>query len=537
MIDLKRQAITVLEELRCEAELGATPRSQQVESFARACLDTACEGLEKLSVDRLAQSANLTDPFEHHSSASASSSQQVLAGIVSTQDSSLDTARRCPIQQRPRDCWESPRLNCPDYVWAEEVVVQCHRILRNLMKHPLAGDVVENTLLHVSANDAHNRCRLKANTERQTSVLIELVQYDVPSRLLQFRTAIEADSVVLKRLYLVKCEYRAPFRAFLEGHQSVLRAPSIELVHEFIGLSKAKNMKRRAVAKEQLTAELENPDLIEALALEQRCEEYEIEMAKQLFAFSELARFLELKRGRLKTIPGVVEEEELQDYQGLLRRLKNVLCRKAGLDTSTGIRPMLLDIQGVARDDEINVDLPPTINSNAMKKRLGALVVQLNVLSKLCAMRNVFHSEQRRAEVDLPASILRGCTSFDDKLFKCHFQDWYSMVRRQHEITGDTNFHQIADELRRKEMEMSLAMAPSESLEVVRQRVEMIAKDREKRFEVLKETIEELCLRELSLYVTLSPPESNKPLSLNSTSVLGVFGLPLRLAGEALPIG
>lgn len=40
-----------------------------------------------------------------------------------------------------------------------------------------------------------------------------VLKKDLPTRLFQFRAAMEAESVVTKRLYLIKCEYRAPFRA------------------------------------------------------------------------------------------------------------------------------------------------------------------------------------------------------------------------------------------------------------------------------------------------------------------------------------
>ncbi|GKY97546.1 hypothetical protein MPSEU_000712800 [Mayamaea pseudoterrestris] len=540
-LDVKRQAIQVLQELRYsgDSDLAMSARSQQLESFARACLDAACDAIEKLSTDKLAQSANLTDPFEHNSasfSTTSMSGQQINATAASLQDSSLDTARRRPIQQRPRDCWESPRLHLPDFVWAEDHVLNnSHRLLRNLLKHPFCVELTDGNL-SLSVDDL-SRVHLAASIERQASVLVQLVQYDVPSRLLQFRTAIEADSVVLKRLYLVKCEYRAPFRAFLEGHQSVLRAPSVDLVQEYIGLSRSKTMKRRAAAKEQLTEELGNPDLVEALSLEQRCEEFEIDMAKQLFGFCELARFLEHKRARLKAIPGIINEDELQDYHELLRRLKGLLCRKASVETTTGIRPLLLDLQGVPRDEEAGIRLDKLDADNEVHYRIDALVNDLSVLGRLCETRHAFRTEQRRTELDLPSSVYKSCTEFDDELFKCRFQDWYSMVQRQHEIIGATDFHLLAEQLRIAEMQMSLSMAPADSLEVVRQRVEMISADREKRFEILKELVEDICLREMALFVSVVAPEKKKPLALNSTSAIGVFGLPLKLAGESLPIG
>jgi hypothetical protein len=158
------------------------------------------------------------------------------------------------------------------------------------------------------------------------------------------------------------------------------------------------------------------------------------------------------------------------------------------------------------------------------------------VLSKLVVTKNAFHTD-RRTDVDIPSSIVRGCTSFDNELFQCYFQDWYTLVKRQKELTSKTDFSQLAEKLRRAEMQMSLAVAPVESLEVVRQRVESIASDRAKRFEILNEMIHEVCLREMNLHVKVISPERTKPLLLRPTSALGIFGVPLQIRGESLPIG
>jgi len=381
-----------------------------------------------------------------------------------------------------------------------------------------------------------------------------LVETDIPTRVWQFRAAMEADSVVTKRLYLVKCEYRAPFRAFLEAHQSVLRAPTLAVVDEY-NLPK-KNTRKRDTAKDELQALLETPDFVEALALEKRCEEYEVDMSKALFPFCELARFLEQKRARLKLVPDILTDETtLGDLTETLRRLKGLLCRKAGADTSAGIRPLLLDLQGVPRDEEIplsagtppitadNGQLPPPVLDD-MLARVDKLISELRILGQLCAVqRNAFLVQDRSySKLDLPTSIVRGCNTenFDEELFKCQFEDWYNMVRRQHELTERTNFDDLAEKLRQAEMQMSLAVAAPAQLQVVRERVEMITGDRTKRFEVCKEMIEEVCVREMNLFVDVKAPNQTQPLALQSTTAtsgLGEFGLPLLMAGETLPIG
>lgn len=533
-LDLKKQAILVLRELRYEKDVGT--RRALVEGFARACLESSCDAIERLTTDRLAMSGNLDEPFEHVSSSSGS--HPVFSGIGSQsmqsalQESARDTARRQPLPQRPRDCWESPRLHCPDHVWADDAAQTHQRLLRALYKHPYCGDTVETSL--VGQSDA-SRQRLAPKTERQAALLLQLLQTDIPARLVQFRTAMEADSVVSKRLYLVKCEYRAPFRAFLEGHQAVQRAPSLGLVNEYLGLSAAKVDQRVTKAKQRLQKLLETPDLVEALALEQKCEEFEMEMAKALFPFCELARVLDHRRARLKVVPGILSEEALLDLQETVRRLKGLLCRKTSSDMSSGIRPLLLDLQGLPRDEE-----QPRAHSNIGKdanvaeEHLDRFVEQLQTLGTLCETRGAFRLE-KKTELELPSSIVRGWADFE--LFRCQFLDWHDMAQRQQELTRRTDFEELAEKIRRAEMEMSIAVASDQSLEKVRQRLEIIATDREKRLQVLQEMVEEVCLREINLHVRVIAPDRQKLLALQPTSALGIFGLPLQMARESLPIG
>lgn len=592
-LELKQQAVQVIQLVKAERQeqqqqlqeddqtIGTTVtsrRGDKIEGFARACLEAASDLIERLSTEKLAQTANLSDPFLSTSSSglSGSGSQPIVtssvgsAGVGEYQSSSAlegsseDTGRRIPIRQRPRDCWESPRLHCPDYCWADDVAQCCQRLLRHLYRHSFVTDVVaaattdsvvNNSVIQMATTAAGTSSStslgrhqsLSSKVDRAANVLILLIQTDIPTRLVQFRTAMEADSVVSKRLYLVKCEYRAPFRAFLEAHQSVLRAPSLTLLDDYMAAprSNKSSSKQKESAKDQLQSLVENPKLIEALALEQKCEEYEQSMALALLPFCELARFLEHKRARLKIVHSVLEDDGLLfDLQETLRRLKGLLCRKTGPDTSGGIRPLLLDLQGVPRDEDIvgsktmaGASRALIDDEDAVTRHLEGFIEELKILGRLCETRNAFNLETRKGDVDLPSSILRGCTQFDAELFGCQFEDWYAMAKRQHELTTETNFEDLAEKLRRAEMQMSLAVAPHASLQVVRERVETITSDRSKRFEVLKEMIEEVCLREMNLHVCLNSPDSSQPLSLQPTSAKGVFGVPLLVAGETLPIG
>jgi hypothetical protein len=295
-LDLKSQARCLLKEFDINMPL------------ARYALESSCDAIEKIATDRFATSANLSDTFE--SNAHSSSSSSTLSGFMSIEDSHHDTGRRIPKSQRCRDCWETSRLICPDYVWADDVFLTGQRLLRNLIKF-----IITNTssLQNLSSLD----------TEYQTNILISLIRKDLPMRLHQFRAATEANSVVLKRLYLVKTEYRAPFRAYVEAHQTVQRAPPLPMVSQYLEISS--NRREDPESKvhhkddDDLKHLLETPDLIEALHIEKIVETLERKMAKSIFAYTEMARLLENKKSRLTVVDGYVTPEEIQPMNDLLR--------------------------------------------------------------------------------------------------------------------------------------------------------------------------------------------------------------------------
>lgn len=287
-LDLKRQAQIVLQD------------HDTTLVFARHCLEAACDATEKISTDRFATSANLSDAYEP----SASFSSATLSGQVAIEDSLADTGRRAPKTQRAKDCWETARLICPDHVWADDVFLTGQRLIRHLNKQ-LPGNM--------------DSLRLSFEAERQVTLLINLIQQDLPMRLHQFRTAAESNAVVLKRLYLVKNEYRAPFRAFLEAHQTVQRAPSLDMVNDYLEKPSNESQESKVQHDSSLQQLLETPELVEALQIEKLMERLEQKMAKGIFGFTELARIIDNKKARLTAVPGVVEEKDLQPLQDLLR--------------------------------------------------------------------------------------------------------------------------------------------------------------------------------------------------------------------------
>jgi hypothetical protein len=283
-------------------------------------------------------------------------------------------------------------------------------------------------------------------TAHAASVLLQVLCHDIPVRLIQFRSSIEADSEVLQRMYLVKNECRAPFRAFLEGHMSLQRAPDLDIVIEYRRTASANTKaaeQLRAAAKKKLQKLLETPVLVEVLTLEQQIEEFEIEIAKQIYPYCELYRYLESKRARLRPVPALFDDAELGGVRQTLYRLKNILCRNSsttgggtgnvqntssscGSGTSSGIRPLLLDLQGIPRDDDVDFGMPTRIaakppgatksESLLVESRLDQLLKHMEIIKNLCQTRNAFRMEKKTNSnnagdyVDnIPATIVRGC--------------------------------------------------------------------------------------------------------------------------------
>ena len=619
-LDVQNQSRSVLQLLKKHTSSKNIQESNsyrtQLELFARLCHEGSCDMIERISTDRFSQTANLSDPFEgsggtpshnasgighdgrgHDGGNNQKSSSQHDFMLSALNESSWDTGRRrLPIQQRPRDCWESARLYCPDYVWGDEVVCLCQQITRNLGKHPfcslafaerhVSSDGVssgDSSMQQIVGSRMTSFSHLTNTLEREeATLLLQLVLVDVTCRVSQFKAALEAESVVSKRLYLVKSEYRAPLRAFWEAHTSVQRAPSIDLVQESLqkissgGGASSKDRRNKSAqdtsstgpsAKTRLQKLLDSPELVELFALERKIEQYELDMALSLFPFCELARFLDQR----KAVPRNGDANVLDT----LSRLKNVLVtsttgRHKSTDhpSSSGIRPLLLDFQGIPRDDEEEekmVEPGSALNSlrdpttlERIDTRLDDFVGQIKFLSKLCSQKQskkAFFSE-KKADIEPPSAA--ACRKFDGKLFKCRFKDWYNLAARQHELTTElvmveseggylkeeSKMEVLAEEIRRAEMAVSLSMVSTESaLRKVRDRVQMITSDRTKRFDILKEILEDLCLREMNWHVKLNTPPVEQVLELRPTNhqripaMAGLFGPPLLQANHVLPLG
>jgi len=264
---------------------------ETLQDFAKQCYLAANEAISKLTTDRLSESANssLVDSLnggldggesgvgvsnnDGTFPSSSTSTQQSPSPMGSTSpagtslssssgQSSFVTSTdagigRCYNSQPRRDTWESPRLYCPDFHWADEAIGGCLRLLKTLSKHRFVSLVNTHGLeRYTNINVRSNKdipeemgCVLTPPTEAENYphvfpsleavhslqyLISELLPNTIPNALNQFRAAVESNAVVSKRLYLVKCEYRAPMRALWESYMNLNAAPKIELVERYL---------------------------------------------------------------------------------------------------------------------------------------------------------------------------------------------------------------------------------------------------------------------------------------------------------------
>mmetsp|Transcript_2933 Transcript_2933/g.4208 ORF Transcript_2933/g.4208 Transcript_2933/m.4208 type:complete len:106 (-) Transcript_2933:34-351(-) len=99
-------------------------------------------------------------------------------------------------------------------------------------------------------------------------------------------------------------------------------------------------------------------------------------------------------------------------------------------------------------------------------------------------------------------------------------------------------FDMFPESIRRAEVNLGVLKASRKALEGLQERLQSLVKDRTKRFDALKEMVEEVCERELDLRLTLLSPPVDAIMRLpESKSINGVFGTHLQFENEVLPIG
>ena len=552
--ELKKTAKCMLLELYDLKSSGSINHSQRdvlksvelVEDFARVAIDCATGVIERITRDRLAVSANLGSNEGSGASSShpASSTASATDAGGAAQDM-LDTAalhamttgRRKKLA--PTDCWESPRLFCPDYVWADDVLSYGQRVLKSITRHQF---LTSNTNAIEGEGWGKN---LLPSSLYNAIHLAHIVRKDIPDRLSTFKVAMESNARVSKRLYIVKCEYRAPFRAFLEAHNKLKSAPSASIVDQYIKLhsgNKQQEIKaKRSKAEKRIEELMHLPHFIEALHLEQQCEHLEVGMADMILPFAELARMVDGKR--VSVLP-VLPSEDVAALQECLRRLQSLMARNSyGV---TGIRSLLLDLQGVPRDDDTLQatsekfpfgTYPDKSEGEAIILRIKKFMSQLKCLVDLPKVKGGFKLVNKN-DSDLLKSLLKNCASLlDPELFQAQYEDWYSYVKEQREILKKEDFGKIAEEMRQTEIELGIAVASKSALDMVRKRLDALDSDRQMRLELLQDIMNDLSLREFGISIKLSDIKTSEILRLPETSAMGVFDRKLIMENEPLPIG
>ena len=382
-----------------------------IQDFAQQCYLSANEAIHRLSTDRLSDSANLTvhdgmvgDAESGNSRDGNRNHQATVPGDAAlnhhhdrsqppnTIPSSVPSAAPAgtsspsPVAQSassmlPRtvadfgigryyepltrqDCWESPRLYCPDYTWADDAIGACQRTLKMLSKHRFLSLVATNgwnrytriqnddtsqtiTPPVYASSSPHPFPSLEAVHCLQYLVT-DILQTSIPASINKFRAATEANAVVSKRLYLVKCEYRAPMRALWESYTALNAAPRLELVETYlrdyhgVKIGEEQDMststtqpqggksnvfkkkvssdssKKTAFLLQQQREKMEklitekywkHPIFVEALQLERCCEKLEMDMSQMLLPLANLSReIMDEWKGRVRAVAIVTND-------------------------------------------------------------------------------------------------------------------------------------------------------------------------------------------------------------------------------------
>lgn len=422
-------------------------------------------------------------------------------------------------RHKPNDhFWESERLYCPDFIWADAVAQHSQRCLRILWKQ-------------------HNKFHQHQHANPSTLLLDGLLHDDIPARLTQFKAATEATASLTQRLYLIKCEYRQPYRAYLEAHQAVERAPSVALVQEYQRIAtsgstvyKKRNEDEEALddphAKQRLQQLLHAPQLVQALAIAQKLEEYERDMLQALHGFTELAQ-----RGWMVR-PSAVTEDSNIPYHWLPSALR-VLTRTILMvsdgngddDTYVGIQSLILELEEASERSS-------TSSTTATSLSMSNFCATLTLLANLTTHRDAWIGERR---LELP-----NCQEWDAELWLCQYQDWRTLTDRQSELLREV----VPSEIRQAELRASLALSTPQSLGVVLQRLDVIAEEQKQLWKILCDRWKSVCERELGLRVTdvVPPPRElvfieaqQRGSSTNDSSALGIFDTVLNMTG-LLPV-
>jgi len=566
VLDLKRTAKLLLRELRefygmnivggsssSSSHRSLTKYVELGGSFSREAVDFANSVLERITTDRLALSANLGS----NESGSSSSSNNVLPSFAtssatptpSTVQEDLDaatlhtmiTGRRKKLN--PSDCWESSRLFCPDYVWADDVLSFCQRGMKSLLRHQFCCCCFSN----MSEEESQRMKLLPYSCRKHAKRLAQLIRKDIPDMLSIFKIAMESNATVSRRLYIVKCEYRAPFRAFLESHNKLRSAPSASIVDQYIRLNvenKQQEVKsKRLRAKQRIDELLRLPHFVETVKLEQKCEMVEMDMMQMILPFAELACVID---GKKVTIHPTLSVEEFVALEECLRRLRPlVVTHSYGLP---GIRSLLLDWQGIPRDDNLfqaeTKNFPFGSYRGAKNEEEEAFILRvqkfvsiLRILVDLATVKGGYKIVDKNDSDTLKALLKKCSSSLDMELLVAQCRDWFSYMKAQHALLESKALGCIANEMRQTEIELGIAVASKPALDMVRKRLVSLDSERKMRLELLRDVMNDVSLREFGISIKVSDINKDEMLQLPETSASGVFDRKLLMEGEPLPLG
>jgi len=321
---------------------------------------------------------------------------------------------------------EDGRVYCPNYLWAETVCNVHQRVLRQLYKHPKMA-----TLRYSTVSPFESASEVETEAE---GCLVSRLKDSVPLALAHFRAAMATNATVTQRLALIQQEYRGPLFAYLDAHEAVLRAPK----REWLDGKQAEG--------DRLAELLKTPALTEALALEQRIEEYERRLWSTYWVpVADVARWW-LKR-RHESTKWPVPWTTLHEWSTEVKSM----------------RALLLDLES---DEKIN-----------------ELLTSIENLTK-------------QSKDHIPQTLYKQA-SWDAKLFTAQVHDWHMMVERQHVLMAEIS--DLPTELRREEW----LRVSTNSDSNLRERIDALFSDQENRLNVLQRMIQEVCLREMNLHVDL----------------------------------
>ena len=248
------------------------------------------------------------------------------------------------------------------------------------------------------------------------------------------------------------------------------------------------------------------------------------------------------------------------------------------MDESTGIRPLLLDLQDIPRhnqgpiDSSLEIPFYPKPNIIGDKSFFGEMTDEefaehepefsnlehflfevRKLLEQLRIPNMPFLVEERGSKGSkntLLALLEQVEEVWDEDMFRAQFKDWFDMVRRQQKLnagrvdatTDDqadtaTTLSELSKTIREAEIELSIAMASKDQLERVHKRLEALRADLNARYKVLAQIVFDIGYRELNEGIIVAKPNKHCLEFPKLSGLPGVFGHQLIESGENLPIG